>query len=194
VAGIDDPGVGAEQLDLEAEELAIVSTRRWLIELQGKEGLAALPKTFTFPRVIPETSELFRQRFVDADLVEVEATVPLEEVYGETASRWPLAVLALFVVGLVLAWIKVNATQPVVAAEGPYRAPQQLTPFSVLALLQRIDGEAGLEGTTRAELRAAIAELERRHFAVAEEGGPRADDLAAVVRRWVEVGNDGVAS
>ena len=42
VVSVEDPGLGAEELDLEAEELAVVSARRWLIELRGKAGLEAL--------------------------------------------------------------------------------------------------------------------------------------------------------
>jgi hypothetical protein len=64
--------------------------------------------------------------------------------------------------------------------------PGEITPFSVLRLLERMRGDVGLALTPeqRGELDRTVGDLQRRYFAPGSEANHRAD-LHALAERWV---------
>ena len=60
--------------------------------------------------------------------------------------------------------------------------PEQVTPFTVLALLQRIGRRAELAGDLQQQLDADIRRIESSHFGRQEDGEL---DLDAVAREWL---------
>ncbi|MEZ6185311.1 MAG: hypothetical protein R3F62_09925 [Planctomycetota bacterium] len=184
VLKVDDQQVSAAELDVAGDEVAVRSERSWTVELRGADAQAQLPERFVFgePR-IPGTEATY-QRYVDADLEQVPATVELEAEYGTEATPWAaIALFVLIVGGLVIGgtvWVRSGASE--VQAAPSYPPPTDPTPFSALAYLAALRAEVPFAEAELQELEAARAELERAHFG--REAAGDAPDLEAVLARW----------
>jgi hypothetical protein len=75
-------------------------------------------------------------------------------------------------------------TAAAVVNTGRWAMPAEVTPFSVLAVLQRIESDGGLSAERRGELTAVMRRIERHYFAMSDRDN--APDLAAELRRWIE--------
>lgn len=184
VTSTDDEGVAVAKFDSESTEPAVISERTWMITYQGRKDLAALPTTFAFPapKVATQESNLFR--YEDADLKSVEPVVALVQKYGDTRSRWPWFVAGGGLValsGLLLA--RAIRRRRAAAPAAVETMPEKLTPFTVLALLKKIEDNNGFDFQTKEELDTAIRSLERHYFA--EANGENHVDLKAVAERWL---------
>jgi hypothetical protein len=177
----EDHGTSVVKFDEERD--GVVSERTWTIRLQGKDGLAAPPKSFAFgaPRVEAQTSEYFR--YVDADLATVGPVVDLEQRYSEPDRGW----LWWIPVGLALAGLAVFAgrrwLRPRAAAEARFQVPETVNPFTVLGVLRDIQSQNGLTPDAHTELEREIAQLEALYFGDARANGE--PDLRQVAERWV---------
>jgi hypothetical protein len=186
VKKIDDQGVSVSKFDPDSDQITIDSERTWLVTLRAKEGLAKLPTTFTFAEAKEPEAKLVYQRYDDADLAKVEATtVQLERSYGKRGLAWlwwagggALALLA----AAGVAWRKLRNRRP--ADTGRWKLPQPLTPFTAIALLERIHKEAGLSEAQRDELTASIRRLERHYFAATN--GEADMNLREVAQGWIQ--------
>ena len=195
VAAIDDQGVSVNQFDEEADETVINSERIWEIKLRGKEGLEELPKEFTFASLKLDDAEMAYQRYVDADLAEVESTVSLERTYGKKSLAWLgwlivgfCALMALVVGGTVFALTRPKKQQ----RTRRFAMPQQVTPFTVIGLLKDIQANNGLSPSTKQELASSINRLEQHYFADTNgNGAPSGDesDLTQVAEKWLRQTN-----
>src|SRR5262249_26887849 len=68
VKKVDDNGVNVSKFDDDGESIAIVSERNWTVNLQAKEGLTELPKTFHFGTARTTAGEMLLHRYRDADV------------------------------------------------------------------------------------------------------------------------------
>ena len=180
VVEIDDQGLSISQFDREADDPTVVSERLWMVTLAAREDLTTPPKTFTFPAAVLTEAEMTHQRFVDADLVTAEATVDLERRYSNPDYTWvwalPLVICGLIVVAVVL--IRSNRSQDTIESHGPFRVPDEVTPFTVLSLLKKIEHNNGLNDAKRDELVASINRLERHFFISPEDNEPNLEQIA----------------
>jgi hypothetical protein len=191
VERVDDKGVSVAKFDEDAEDVAVVSERTWLVALRARPG--EVPTSFRFARALPERAEVVYQRYQDADLVGAQPEVPLEGAYGGSGHRWVLvaagAGLALVIAAALLVWLRRRLRGPAAARVA---LPQRLTPFTVLVLLRHVLAAGSLDGAARAELERAIADLERRYFAE-EEAGAADVELRSLAERWaLRLGGQGV--
>jgi hypothetical protein len=187
VVKTDDQGVSVARFHPESETIAVQSERSWQITLRAVAGTEA-PKVFRFGKAKDSGAKMVYQRYRDADLVSVGQEVSLEEQYGSEGPWWVWwaagAGLVLLVVGF-FAWGLLR--RPQAKAEGRWRLPEPLTPFTALGLLERIRHEGRLTEGQREELVRVIHELERRYFAASHGDAPVNGhaDLKGVAEGWL---------
>jgi hypothetical protein len=182
--------LSVSRFDPDSEDSVVLSERTWLISLQADPNLPSRPNLFQFGRPKREPVEAVYQRYRDADLVDVEATVSLEERYGRSRYAW-LWWTALGVVAAgALAVVAVRlARRPAPCGPLRFELPDPLTPFTVLGLLRQMEANNGFTDDARRELLASIARLEQHffaHTAEAEHAGEQAaPDLRQVAEDWI---------
>ncbi|MCA9215379.1 MAG: hypothetical protein KDB27_20080 [Planctomycetales bacterium] len=166
IAGTEDQGLSVSRYDQETDDTAIVSERMWTVQLQAKEDLTDTPKSFTFPASKIEGTETLFQRYVDADLESVEASVDLEASYGEPQmATWPWLVgggcVLLLFVGVMISLLR----SPSAAMQtNALQIPDELTPFTVIGLLKQIHANNGMNAEKRRQLSESISRLEAHYF------------------------------
>jgi hypothetical protein len=174
---------GVSVVKFSEESRGIVSERTWTISMRAKEGLSAVPGSFTFgePRVEAATNEHFR--YVDADLASVGPKVDLEARYGEPSRAWLWWIPALLAVGAggFFGWKRLH--KPRAAAGARFPVPESLTPFTVLGYLRDIESRNGLAPAARVELQTQIETLERHYFVEEAASEP---DLRRIAESWAE--------
>jgi len=125
------------------------------------------------------------QRYNDADMVEAQAVVSLEQSYGGRSLRWLWwtggGVLAAAAVAVaLLVWLR----KPKAASEARWKLPEPLTPFTTIGLLEKIHHEGKLTEEQREQLRQSIHQVERGYFASQSNGDGRVD-LKTMAEGWV---------
>jgi hypothetical protein len=68
---------------------------------------------------------------------------------------------------------------------GRWVMPSEVTPFTTLAVLQRIESEGGLTADQRRELTDLMRRIERHYFSTGDRES--APDLTAELHRWIAV-------
>ena len=181
---IEDRSLRVVELDVAADDLAPISEHEWRIELKPKGG--TLPAAFQFPAVKPELAKedgLLRQRYVDVDLVPVEASVPL----GGSAKRlgpWiggGIAALAALLAVIVLLF-KNRKTHH---HDGPalLPLPAHLNAVSVIGFLRRVQQGESITPSMKEAIGKEITALESKHFG--REDAPQDPAiLEEIAKRW----------
>jgi hypothetical protein len=167
------------------------SDRNWQFTYKRKKDLRG-DAVLRFPTIKPEVRVTGTEykHYHDADLVvltaqQAAAGVPLRGAVSSVLRNGLIALVALAIaIGGWFLWRSQNR-RPQVAASG-LALPTQITPFSVVAFLRRIQREAGarLDESTHQSLNAQITEIETAFFRGAPEpaGAP---DLEAIARKWL---------
>jgi len=152
------------------------------VTLKAKQGLERLPTSFAFAKPKLELAGDEHFRYVDADLVAVPATVELERNYGSVRRTWYwwLAAGIVLVAGAFFARKKLGKTEH--AAQARFRAPEHVTPFTVLGLLRDIERNNGLAPQEKSDLRAEIGRIEAHYFGDPDGDAP---DLGRIASSWV---------
>ncbi|MEI2726578.1 MAG: hypothetical protein V9H26_24590 [Verrucomicrobiota bacterium] len=183
-----DHGLALNRLDAEADLLAPVSERNWLLKFAlAEDAPAALD--FKFPEPVRADAKITYKRYADADLVEVKPTLALAGVPLRPRPWWHWAVGILLIAGAVAAlalWLRRKA-HPAATLAPAYSLPTQVTPFALIQLLRRMESDATLPlgETPRSELLKTIRELEAHYFARSRNGHAE-PDLARIGREWVD--------
>lgn len=167
VVRVDDPGVSVAKYDVESAEPAVLSERLWTVTLAAHAGQQ--PRSFTFAKAKVADAKMTYQRFQDADLINATEQIDLDANYGKLDRAWlwwlgggGVVCVALGVVG-VRRWRRRPApTRP------RFELPSDITPFTVLQLLGRLQHEDGLRPEQKAELAESITTIQRRYFAAQE--------------------------
>lgn len=189
----NDPGLALARVDVEADDLAPVSERNWLIKLAVADDAPA-SLAFKFPEAVPADAKMVFKRYADADLVEVQPVLALAGIPLHPRPWWHWLVLA--VVGLTViggGWVWWRRHEPATASETPrYALPEHTTAFSLIALLRRMAEDPALpwKESDRAELGNNIRQLETHFFSRQRNGDPE-PDLASIGRRWVDMAGNG---
>jgi len=181
---IEDRGLRVVELDAAAEDLSPISEHEWRIELKPKGG--TLPASFQFPAVKPELAKedgLVRQRYIDVDLVPVDAQVPLGGA-GKRMTPWIAGGIAMLVTmgaGLI-AFLR---RKPDSGPSGPVLIPlpTQINAVSVIGYLRRLQEREGISPARRESIEKEITALETRHFG--REDAPQDPiELEEIAKRW----------
>ena len=181
-----DQGVSVSAFDPESNDIQMVTEREWLIELKAGDK-AGMPKSFQFCSAVNDDTKLVFKRYEDADLVEVEQTVSLENQYGQTSKAWiywlaggiPVAILFVVLLALVM-------RAPAAVSVTKYSRPDEITPLSVISLLKQIRGETKLGEDKRAQLDDAIDRIEQ-YFFYTENG--EVPELNKETEHWLAIAN-----
>lgn len=174
----DDQGASVSRFAEERD--GIVSERVWLLSLEPADG-GAPPTTFTFGEPKVEGCKAVYQRYDDADLATVDPQVAL----GQVAAADPL--WAYFVLAAAFAayfgWFFLSQAKATGPAAGPAIAlPEQVTPFSTLAVLAAVAARVRLDAAGQRELADDQARIEAACFGRADDP---ALDLRALAEKWI---------
>ncbi len=185
VEGIDDQGVSVSRFDPESDENQIVSDRSWLVTLEAARTSGEMPKEVSFASPKIEVDEVTYQRYEDADLIEVPQTVNLEQTYGERSYASTLIGIAVVMVGMIGLVVFVKWKSAATPAERlqQFEVPNQITPFSVLNLLEEISRSSGLQPEVREELGSEMQRIKQAFFS--DNDGSETPDLSGIANRWV---------
>jgi hypothetical protein len=188
---VTDNGLSVSQLEGNGRQTIARADRGWQFTYQRKKDLRG-DVVFPFPALKPgiETETVEYKHYQDADLVTVDARqalagVPLSGRVSSTL-RNVLVALAVLAVGFgIYGFVRLRHRRQPQATEA-LTIPAQITPFSVVAFLQRIEREhaLNLNTTAREGLKSQIREIESAFFSHAPSNG--APDLEAVARKWLQ--------
>lgn len=185
VTEIEGDGVSVSQFDPDERLPTINSERTWLVSLEAKPGLSVKPKSFEFPQSELELNEMVFQRYIDADLASVEATVNLEARYGKpnyTLLIW-IGIGAVLIGFLFIGFVVWLATRKVKdSSPSNLEFYNNLSPFAAISLLQDIHANNGLSDGKKAELASAIDRLEAHYFGQTDDVSD--PDIVSEVKKW----------
>ena len=184
---LTDQGLSVTKIDADGDKVAPVTERNWLVNLVA-DSTGEPAATFAFPKPKLASAELSYKRYADADIVDVKAELALAGVPIRPRSHrgWYFAAAIVVVCGgglyLLLRSGKTAAVEQVAA----YTLPAQVTPFTVLNLLRRMeqDHQLPMPVERRDELARAIRELEQDYFGPAGETNGQAN-LERIAREWL---------
>jgi hypothetical protein len=143
---LDDKPLVISKMDAEGEEVAPVSERNWVLSLVA-DSASAPPANFNFPKAKVAGVEMAYKNYSDADLVDVKPEVALAgfSLRHGNGWRWAEGGALLVIVGIAWLWYwrrqKAGHVDEIPAA---YVFPPELTPFTVLNLLQRMKADQKL--------------------------------------------------
>ncbi|MEM1443302.1 MAG: hypothetical protein AAGF67_13225, partial [Verrucomicrobiota bacterium] len=185
IAEVRERGLSVAQFDQESDGNVVLSERDWIVELMATETLEGESGSFTFASAVADDTQMTFQRYVDADLAGVAATVSLEEEYSSGNLTWVVwaivALLGCTAVGLLL---RNSRKEEHDEKESRFRIPEPLTPFTVIGLLQEIDAHNGLNETQREELRKTVGDIEEKCFGKDEPAD--AAELKKIATNWID--------
>lgn len=181
VVKTDDQGVAVSRFQQETDTITIASERTWLVTLQATTTTP--PKSFRFGTSRFDGAKMVYQRYDDADMMAATEVMDLEATYAKQSRAWVWWLIG-GAAGVLLAGGVLVAVlaRPRKQASSKWQVPRKLTPFSAIALLERIRDEGGLDEPGRAEIRQTIERVERHYFG-ATNG--EAVDLGQLTAVWV---------
>jgi hypothetical protein len=187
---VTDNGLSITQFESDGKRRIPQADRNWQFTYHRKKDLRG-DVVFRFPALKgdlkPKTTEY--KHYDDADLVAVDAKKAADGVLlrstANTALRYGVigvVVLALAILGLLIRRRRPDAVQ---SGEAALALPPQITPFSVLAYLRRVQRESNgrLNEANRQSLQEEIRKLEAAFFPVGA-ASTNGTDLEAVARKW----------
>ena len=186
VQSVDDQGLSVSRFDPEAEENQVVSDRSWLMTLEAAEVSSQMPQEVTFATPKMEVDEVVFQRYEDADLVEVPQTIQLERSYGKQSYAWVVWWIGIPVLfgGCLVAFLTWRSSGTVTESRQTLELPSQITPFSVLSLLEEIGRSEGLKPEVKNQLSQEMQRIEKAFFS--DDAETTRPDLASIAEDWVQ--------
>lgn len=179
-----DSGVSVIEFDKDSTSPIVLSERTWTLKYSAADPAAPAPKSFAFPAPLVETIDLSYQRYVDADLQEVEPLVALDADYGSNRRAWMIgglfAITGLFLLVATVVALRRSLSRSKVTNVAK---EQPATPFALLTRLQNFAADSSLSSDTQTQLREDIAAIEKYYFANSSNGQPQ-PDLSAMASRW----------
>ncbi|MCB9879128.1 MAG: hypothetical protein H6835_16150 [Planctomycetes bacterium] len=173
---------GASVVRFAEDQEAVESERVWLLSLEP-ESAGATPGSFRFAKPRIEGVKATYQRYNDADLETVPAEVALNGLLRGPDPLWVWLLLGAATVAFVLWFVLYRPGGTAVErVDTGLRMPEQVTPFTVLGLLQRIAGRSSLDAAQQQRLQDDIRRIEEAHFGRADD---RALDLGGIAAEWL---------
>ncbi len=177
-----DQGVSVSAFDPSSNAIQMISEREWLIELKAGEE-AGKPESFEFFSTPVDAANMEYKRYNDADLVEVEKIVSLENQYGTASRNWIFNLaLVVFVVLLIGGIGLFIARRPKTEWVPRFVMPADLTPLSVIGLLKQIRGDPAMSDAVRFDIDQSIHRIEEHYFYNQNGESPNLEEEA---RQWL---------
>jgi hypothetical protein len=109
----------------------------------------------------------------------------LAATYGKRKLPWPKIIGAILGLGVIIGiWLRLKTRQPVARKAAKFHVPGEITPLSVIGLLQRIKQQAQLKPADHAELDQTLANLQS-HFYTRTGSATTEPDLTQAATDWV---------
>lgn len=186
-----DHGLVVSGFDLEGEQLAPLTERNWVVELEAAPAADA-PRSFRFPRVkLLGLTQALYQRYADADIEDVPEEVALAGLALQpTRWGWWSAGIVALTLCAALAWALLRGRQTETGAETVELAlPEHIDAFNALVLLRNLlkTGEDRLTATTRDALQADIRLIEAAGFGPGNSPEQlNEEQLRKTMTKWLE--------
>ena len=190
-------GLLIRELHSGPEGLYAVSERSWTVHFDPTPLLQGAKHRidFEFPKTKAENVEVNYRTYDDVDPIEAAATVTLsegpevEKIAQTNYFAWGLggfaSLAAILLAGIVVFW---KNPKPPESQAPAFEIPRDVTPFSIVALLHRIQSSpaAALSEPQRQDLRRDIASLEQASFARGS-AAYSTQDMTSLARRWINL-------
>jgi hypothetical protein len=191
---VADNGLTVVQFASDGRQKSVQADRNWTFTYTRKKDLKG-NVLFHFPALKPgiQITNIDYRHYQDADLVAVDAKQALGGISLNQGVRTGFRTLLLALVAATLTaiiWQFLRRRQRPQGAPGLlFALPGQITPFTTLAFLRRINREHGgqFDETARATLAGQIREIESACFSPSAANG--SPDLEHIARHWLEVVN-----
>ena len=189
---VTDNGLSITEFVSDGKSRQAHADRNWQFTYKRKKDLRG-NAILRFPTLKPglKPTSLEYKHYQDADLVALDAKqaaagVPLKGRVS-SALRTAVILLALAVLGGAAYLLRRLEARQAHTTPSGLSLPAQLTPFSVVAFLRRLQHEAGakLDESARRSLAQQIEEIEAAFFRGKPVPGS-APDLDAVARKWLQ--------
>ena len=193
-AEVTDNGLSVAQFVSDGRTKSAQADRNWQFTYRRKKDLRG-GMTLAFPAlkagIKPETVEY--KHYQDADLVAIDAKqalagVPLRSAVS-TGLRNGVIAAGLLALAFGIYGFRRMAGRRTSPTEHGLRVPAEITPFSVIAFLQRIQREHAprLDEGSRQKLQAQIREIESAFFSGSKASSGHGPDLESIARQWLQV-------
>jgi hypothetical protein len=188
VTSVEAQPLSVSKFDETSARPAVLTERLWTVALQDRREAAGDAAQFQFASLKLQPKDTIYQRYEDADLKVTEQTVTLQSQWDRPVTPWyvwglgGLVLCAGLCVGIVM--LRRRGTEATVKT-GRWVMPSEVTPFTTLAVLQRIESEGGLTADQRRELTELMRRIERHYFSTGDRES--APDLTAELHRWIAV-------
>jgi len=187
VMGVETHPLSISKFDENSTRPAVLSEQLWTVSLRDRREAAGADRSFQFASLRLQPKETIYQRYRDADLTPTEQTVLLQASWDQPTTPWYVwaAIGLVLCAGSFGGWqLLRRRSGPMIVTASRWSMPAEVTPFSALAVLQRIESEGGLPAERQRELADAIRRIERHYFGTSAHD--TAVDLTTELRRWVE--------
>jgi len=190
---VTDNGLSVTQFVSDGRTKTAQADRNWQFTYRRKKdlrGSAVLAFPALKPGFKPDTVEY--KHYQDADLVTIDARQAMAGIPLRSAVSTGLrnGVIGVVLLGLALGiyLLRRMAGQHAIPVGTGLSVPAEITPFSVVAFLQRIQREYAprLDESSRQKLQAQIREIESAFFSGSPAPG-HGPDLESIARQWVQV-------
>lgn len=188
---VTDNGLSVTQFISDGKKKSAQADRGWQVTYKRKKDLRG-DVTLKFPALKSgiTTTNVEYKHYQDADLMAIEAKQALAGVTlrsGASSVARNIAIVAGLLVLGVASFLFLGRRPKRAVPAGGLAVPEQITPFSVVAFLRRIQREyaARLDESSRAALRTQITEIEAAFFSGSSPAA-NVPDLEAVARKWLQ--------
>ena len=171
---------GAAVMRFSDDQDSIESERVWLLSMEPEGGATA--GTFRFGEPTIEGTSAVYQRYNDADIEAVAATIALRRSFDSGNPAWAWVLLALAIIGYAVWFYMPQSANGGESLEAGLRMPEQLTAFSALALLQKVRDSGPLTDAQKEQLDADVLRIEASHFGKADR---EALELEEILKQWL---------
>ena len=190
LAEATDQGLDVAALDSSGESVMPRCTRSWSLKYVPADSAKSVGQ-FVFPELLSETKELKYERFMDADLVEVDREVNVDAMV--VSGRWLATMIAIgiFALGLigVLVWLASRQGSVEATAAKRYAVPASLTPFTLVSTMKRIADDPAIQWKDEesSSLQRSIQQTEQDYFG--KSARVDNENLESVLRPWIDLAN-----
>ncbi|MEL7267542.1 MAG: hypothetical protein AAFP69_22405, partial [Planctomycetota bacterium] len=183
LADVEDSDVSIVEFDKDGSDTVIVSERTWTMTYASSDPNGQTPDEFVFPQPRVETKEIAYQRYVDADLQDVQPTLALTQDYGNNRRHYSMIAALAAAAGLLFIAILVLARRILQAPDADEETHQvSVTPVSILTQLRQTRASGSVGSDRLPQLQQDISAVEQHYFA--PDNGKAEPDLHAIAARW----------
>ncbi|MBL0868944.1 MAG: hypothetical protein IBJ18_00010 [Phycisphaerales bacterium] len=189
---VEDKGLNIVELDAAGTEVVPIAERSWMLHLSPTSAGVidfAFPKAAALAAGQPAPKITLKQ-FSDADIVDAKPIVSVGSPVSLISRLWPalVAIASAAIAAAVLIFLIRRNPKAAATKAPPVSVPSNLTPFTAVATLRKIQSLNGtaLPPPAQEELAIAIRTLERRYFGPAAPAEAQDIELRPIVQTWVD--------